>query len=376
MQGLLLRLSEIDADSEAAVRVIAYFDALVERGATVVQLVRATAALAECTAGLSRPGSVPLRVAPDGRSIKSANNFESSGVDVEKVGRLWLERSGGPRGIDDLVLERASISARLLSAGHQHSLFPRAGDSTLVDLVLGEDESAGDRAHALRLLGLDPHSRVYVVVVDSGVLDGAPDLADAPDMAGLDTRTSMGRVFGARTVGAVSAMLCGQDDARPVIGEAPAVAVTPPGDIGSRTRIGIGGPVRGVDAVTSLEQAHVAMRFAIAGGGVDAVVNYMSLGSLALLADVPRDRLLAEPDIVELNALMEEPNGQLDVEVLEAFCRAGSLRQAAVVLHMHHSSVAARLANISRGLGWPLDGPDGLFRTRLALTGRRLAATA
>jgi hypothetical protein len=63
VKGLLLRLS---ADAEAAVRVIAYFDALVDRGATPVELVRAAAALAECPAGLDRPGAESLRFQPDG----------------------------------------------------------------------------------------------------------------------------------------------------------------------------------------------------------------------------------------------------------------------------------------------------------------------
>jgi hypothetical protein len=65
MKGLLLRLSAVDADAEAAVRVIAYFDALVERGATPVELVRAAAGLAECPAGLDRRGVEPVRFGPD-----------------------------------------------------------------------------------------------------------------------------------------------------------------------------------------------------------------------------------------------------------------------------------------------------------------------
>ena len=48
MRGLLLRLSALDADAESAVRVIAYFDALVARSTDPAALVRATAALAEC----------------------------------------------------------------------------------------------------------------------------------------------------------------------------------------------------------------------------------------------------------------------------------------------------------------------------------------
>ncbi|QYN18087.1 hypothetical protein [Amycolatopsis sp. DSM 110486] len=66
MKGLLLRLSAVDSDAEAAVRVIAYFDELVAHRATIADLVRATASLAECVAGLQRGGEPPLRFRLDG----------------------------------------------------------------------------------------------------------------------------------------------------------------------------------------------------------------------------------------------------------------------------------------------------------------------
>ncbi|RJQ86240.1 helix-turn-helix domain-containing protein [Amycolatopsis panacis] len=43
------------------------------------------------------------------------------------------------------------------------------------------------------------------------------------------------------------------------------------------------------------------------------------------------------------------------------------MRQTAVALHRHHSSVAARLAHVGDVLGWTQDDPAGRFRTRLAL---------
>jgi DNA-binding transcriptional LysR family regulator len=71
--------------------------------------------------------------------------------------------------------------------------------------------------------------------------------------------------------------------------------------------------------------------------------------------------------------LAESESGALDVDTLEAFCRTGSLRQAALALHLHHSSVAARLAHVEDALGWRLDEPQGRFRARMALLARRLA---
>jgi PucR C-terminal helix-turn-helix domain len=58
------------------------------------------------------------------------------------------------------------------------------------------------------------------------------------------------------------------------------------------------------------------------------------------------------------------------VATLEAFCRTGSLSQAAVAPHRHDSSVAGRLAHIEDALDWRLDELGDRFRARLA---RRLA---
>lgn len=40
-----------------------------------------------------------------------------------------------------------------------------------------------------------------------------------------------------------------------------------------------------------------------------------------------------------------------DLETLDAYCAAGSLRRAADLLHLHHSSIARRLEQIGKTLG-------------------------
>jgi sugar diacid utilization regulator len=90
---------------------------------------------------------------------------------------------------------------------------------------------------------------------------------------------------------------------------------------------------------------------------------------VALLADIPADRLRAQPDVQALEGLTDE-----SLAALAAFCRTGSLRQAAAELHLHHSSVAGRLAHAEKALGRHLTGPEDRFRARLALYALRLAA--
>jgi sugar diacid utilization regulator len=130
-------------------------------------------------------------------------------------------------------------------------------------------------------------------------------------------------------------------------------------------RVGVGRPVPGLQARTSWTQAKLALRFATAD---DAIIDYAELGSLVLLAELPPERLRAQPDVVALDAL-----AATDVAALEAFCRTGSLRKAAALLHLHHSSVADRLAHVEKRLGWRLDEPGDRFRARFALLARRLA---
>ncbi|WP_078628010.1 helix-turn-helix domain-containing protein [Streptomyces sp. NRRL F-2664] len=60
------------------------------------------------------------------------------------------------------------------------------------------------------------------------------------------------------------------------------------------------------------------------------------------------------------------------METLDTYCATGSLRRAADLLHLHHSSVARRLEQISKTLDIDLTAPTGLTRVRLALTAWRL----
>jgi DNA-binding PucR family transcriptional regulator len=130
-------------------------------------------------------------------------------------------------------------------------------------------------------------------------------------------------------------------------------------------RVGVGRPVPGLEARASWTQAQLALRFATVD---DAIIDHEELGSLALLAELPPERLRAQTDVVALDAL-----AVTDVAALDAFCRTGSLRKAAALLHLHHSSVADRLAHVESRLGWSLDEPRDRFRARFALLARRLS---
>jgi hypothetical protein len=384
MKGLLLRLSMVDADAEAAVRVIAYFDALVEHRATLAALVRSTAALAECPAGLTLPGRTPLRSTAEGRPVPAGTPVaESGGMDLDPAGRVWLERPGPAGRLDDLVLERFAVSARVLSQPQHRTLAPHLADPALVELVLAEREAAEDRSRALRLLGFDAPLRLRVLAISASGGDPPRDEAIALLRPRRPLRPLRMAVIGdvvavllqPREDGAVVADLraaLADRGSRPHAGNPIAPGLSAPtSPIG--LRVGVGDAVPGLAARTSWLQARLALRFAEPGGTDEALIEHATLGSLTLLAQVPAEQLRADPGVAALNALAATPGGALDVLALEAFCRTGSLRQAATALHLHHSSVAARLAHVEAALGWRLNDPDARFRARFALLARRLS---
>lgn len=96
------------------------------------------------------------------------------------------------------------------------------------------------------------------------------------------------------------------------------------------------------------------------------------LGALALLAQVPQDIARDNADVAAIARIAGNPE---DLGTLDAYCATGSLRRAADLLHLHHSSVARRLEQIAKTLGielTELTEPTGLIRAGLALTAWRL----
>jgi hypothetical protein len=350
VEGLLLRLSALDPDAEAALRVIAYFDALVTRGASAPALVRAAAALAECPAGLWRPDGTVVRYRPDGEPLPSVRaDFPATAL-AAGPGGVWLERPDGPGPLDSLVLERMALAA--VTAAHAGRPGPQPTDPALVELVLADDSPAEGRVRALRLLGLVP-GRPLAVVAVRGAAPGRPPQA----------RPTECRAPHAVVEGVIAVLV--QPPPAPDAFAGPAV---PPGVV-----VGIGDAVDAERARTSWAQARVALRFAVAGDAEAAVVRHDGLGALAVLAALPPEELRRRPELAAVEAYAARPGGEGDLAAVAAFCRSGSLRGAAAHLHLHHSSVADRVARAGRALGWELSEPADRFRAMLALTLRRLS---
>ena len=249
---------------------------------------------------------------------------------------MWLERPGPPVPLDELLLDRLAIAAAAVVEKYGPARTTMA-DPALVELVISADSDEAARARALRLLGFAADLPVRVVAVRSRLpLD---------QLAGL--------VCPARPV-----------KAAPLADVGVILATTvDPARFPAGVRAGIGAadsPDR------SWREARTALRFTTAR---QPVVHYDGLGAFALLAQVPPDAARDNADVAAIARLAGDPE---DLETLDVYCATGSLRRAADLLHLHHSSVARRLEQIGRTLGIDLTEPTGLTRARLALTAWRL----
>lgn len=341
MEALVARLSKLDADAGGALRVVTFYDTLVRRRVDLPALARASAGLAECSAGIELHGSDRvIRMSPSGTEARGPRPPASTTVPVtlddEEIGSVWLERPGPAGPLDRLVLDRLSIAVAAVVERYGPARTTMA-DPALVELVISSDSDSAARDRALRLLGFAPDLPLRVVAVRS---------QHPLDKVG-------GLICPSRTVKAAQLA-----DVGVILAATADLARLPSG-----VRAGVGtvdSPPR------SWGKARTALRFTTAR---EPVVAYADLGVLALLAQVPADDLRANADVAAIAELACCPD---DLDTLDAFCVTGSLRRAADILHLHHSSVARRLEQLSKKLGIELTESSGLARARLALTGWRL----
>jgi PucR C-terminal helix-turn-helix domain len=341
MEALAVRLSHLDSQAEGALRVVMFYDTLMRRRVDLPALARASAGLAECVAGIRLHGTGrTIRVAPDGRPapapVPPASTMTPITLDEEEIGTAWLERPGPPGPLDQLLLDRLAIATAAVVERYGPARTTMA-DPALVELVISADSDEAARARALRLLGFPADLPVRVAAVRSQLpLD---------QVGGLVCPARPVKAAPLADVGVILA------------------ATVDPARFPAGVRAGIGAADR---PDRSWRQARTALRFTTPR---QPVVHHDDLGALALLAQVPQDAARDNADVAAIARMAGNPE---DLETLDAYCAAGSVRRAADVLHLHHSSVARRLEQLGKTLGIDLTEPTGLLRARLALTAWRL----
>jgi hypothetical protein len=337
MKELAGRLTALDPDAGAAVRVIAYFDRLAESRAGVEALVRGAAVLAGCPARLVDPERrVHVRVEPDGtrRDTEAPPDptWPSARLTPDATAALWLERAGAAHEVEDTGRAGAApAGAGAASAGSA----PGAEKAALA----GSAASAVGRDRATAVSGVDGIGRAgtascTVDTVHAGTASAVanpPPGRSAPGAAARDhTRPGSSVTDHAGTppytpstdhAGTASAVANSAPD-RPAPGaEDPGRANTTPRLMNAAP----GGPgegavnadrARAVSRVVDTGQAGATSRVGqvghvrVAPSVVDAVILERAAGAIRLVLDRTRGRAPADdPALVEtlLDGTAPEP---------------------------------------------------------------------
>ena len=341
MKELAGRLTALDPDAGAAVRVIAYFDRLSESRAGLEALVRGAAVLAGVPALLvDAERRVRVRVEADGTRRDSGASpdpgWPSAALAPGGAAALWLERAeAAPSVVDAVILERAAGAVRLV-LDRTRGRAP-VDDPALVETVLDAAAPEAARLHAARGLGLDPAGTARALAP----IDGRPIVVAGQADAG-------------------------RADTEPLTAQA--IAGLPEG------RVGVGPEVPVLELPRSWAEARTALRFTAEGTARDPgpkVVHADELGGVALLADLVAPGAQAPPDVQALEAAGASTPWLL--ATLHAVVSTASLRAAAAEINVHHSTLQDRLSHAEHLLGWPLRTPQGRLRLQLALAMRHLA---
>ncbi len=334
MRELIQRLSALDDDAASAMKIVAHFDALLAQGAGMTALVRGAAVLSGWPCGLHLPQhSIYARVDAQGKSIKVPEDpsavldwphqFLEDGSD----GVVWLERPADlPGASDAVILERLAAGVHLTI---ERVSPPAITDDAAAVEILTSASSPTARRKAAKRLRLSETAMVRLVAFRAAD-DSVPEQS-----ASLDSEIGPIRVA--------------------LVEDGQSFALSPAGV----------GPLVGVlEAFRTRSQAVAALALS---SRINPVVSWDQWGALAELA-VAGARL-THPDVERVAGLASDP--QL-LDTLEALAVSDTIRGAAALLGLHHSTVQQRQTRIEAVIGFRIASPAGRTRALVALAAYRV----
>ncbi|OLT15484.1 CdaR family transcriptional regulator [Pseudonocardia sp. CNS-139] len=325
MQELLGRITALDPEASVAIRVIACFDELIIGNVNTRALLSTAASLAGCPAGYAqdRPHRT-VRMDPRGQPLHGPPPDTVRAIDLPQSAQVWIEREGAPHANDTIIVERLALAVGIRLGIERHDIEPRRD----VDVMLDGREPRDLRREAACRLHLATTARLRVLA--------------APLFAVWGTH--------ARGPGDVVSSEFGPVHAVVVTADHDPVDVSPAG-------IGVATDVDGLPR--SYRSALVALR--LCAPPEEPAVRADDYGGLAeLLADTPADH--PNPDADRLAELMAHPWARSTVDAL---VRATTVRRAARLEGVHHSTMQTRIETLTATLGF--DPMDGYGRARLGV---------
>jgi hypothetical protein len=353
----MLKLLNVDAAGERALRVVSYFDQLVANNPDLDSVVRATALIADCPAGLElRDRGLLLRFTAEGSVLAGAGvaTAEAS-LAGESGGRgaVWLEREGDARELDEFIVERfaLTISTVLMRERPPSELDFASGfaDPALAQMLVNDRVSEAERSRAARLMGLQASGTVQLIALEPAEGESLELMAAALRdewhaplyVAELSRHLALVVVVTGEPVQWRPDLLSGRAASGPV--------------------------VELLQAPRSWGVARETLRFAGAGATWPRVLDSEQLGVLRLLGLVDSSIAAAHPDVAQVERLATGPGGAESVSILDHFLHSDSVRSAARATNFHHSSIQSRITRIGASLGMDLKSPAGRERATLAL---------
>ncbi|UNK71149.1 hypothetical protein [Microbacterium sp. H1-D42] len=329
MRELAGRLSALDPEASETLRVIEYFDTLVDGRVGSEGMLRGAAVLSGAPIGYRSSAASPARVFETDQSKPrdgSPEGWPSMRLSDDAV--VWIERLVLLAN-DGMILERLAISLSIIS----RRLDTSAPTRRAVEALLSSDADADEREQAVAHLAFPTHALVRAVAMPPAVT----------------LERTLPHAITATRFGVVRAVLL-HDGAVP----------------GARAGIGIVAESP-LDLRESWRSALIALRLADAQS---PVVRADDLGVLLSVADAEDQRPSAHADVAALEKMLESGWSEA---VLRGIAAGASIRSLASTAGIHHSSMDGRLQKLPETLGYNPMLPSGRTRLDVALMLHRLA---
>ena len=317
MKELVGKLSALDPEAGDALKVVTYFDTLIDGRVGVETLLRGAATLSGVPAGY-RKGSTAFRVLADGRRApaEDPDGYPTVTAGIDAI--VWLERSGLAHANDDMIRERLAVAIAQSAARGAEQTPERRAIELLLTRTLDEEQRSSAEGH----LRLDPTLRFRAVAFPSHTI----------------LKSRIPSTILATPWGLVRGAILDAD-----------ASVT--------TAAGIGVSVMVSELQRSWRTALVALALC---NETTPTFSADDLGTLVFLAGLSGDTLATPADVSRVDDAMAH---SWSFDALQAIADGNSVRAVAARARLHHSSIHARLPELGRVLGYDPTTPLG--RTRL-----------
>lgn len=362
MQLLLKTLAESDDRAQQALDVVRTFEDQLARSSSLAEVAHTAVSLAPCRVTIrGSTGQIVTEVHSAGwNKVDSPRHTirQDFGPSEALFGTVCIELHSPPDIVERCILHLTAHAAEVTLLRGQLTDISNADHrplslttSSLLGTTLSDETGEDDRLRAMRLLGIRQIGDLRVGVV----------------RASRSHKIVLSQILENVQPGDLVSMHKGA-----LIAIAPESASFWEGLFSVRdTCWGISSVTDAKGLPSAYTDARAALAFAHGRTDLSRIIRSDDLGILATLISSSSNLLAGLPDVKALLAMERSSGGLRDVSLVEALCAAGTVRAAAELLHMHHSSVTRGLARLEEPLGFNPTNPVNRGRLAASLAGWR-----